>query len=240
MIKLLLVVFNVIAVIIGLALLGVGAYSKYEYGQILSLSESKFTSIPALLMILGVLVFILGFLGCFGAFKENRVLLVIYSILLTLVLMGECVAIIISLIYKGKIESSVQDGLDEKIEAYIAFDAGSGGSEDDKDIVDKIQEMLDCCGVHGTDSYLNNTDWKHADQVPASCCKTEGEEKYCTITGNAGVYTDGCLDIITTTLSNNTGLIVGIGFGFVFIQIIGICLGCYLSHRIKREGYKEV
>ena len=66
--------------IIGLALLGIGAYSKYEYGQILSISESNFTSIPALLMILGVFVFILGFLGCFGAFRENRFLLVIVSL----------------------------------------------------------------------------------------------------------------------------------------------------------------
>ena len=66
--------------IIGLALLGIGAYSKYEYGDILAITESSFTSIPAMLMIMGGLVFILGFLGCFGSFRENRVVLIIVSI----------------------------------------------------------------------------------------------------------------------------------------------------------------
>ena len=32
-----------------------------------------------MLMIMGVLVFVLGFLGCFGSFRENRVCLIIVS-----------------------------------------------------------------------------------------------------------------------------------------------------------------
>ena len=66
--------------IIGLALLGIGAYSKYEYGDVLAISDSAFTSIPAMLMIIGVLVFILGFLGCFGSFRENRIVLIVVSL----------------------------------------------------------------------------------------------------------------------------------------------------------------
>lgn len=245
MIKLLLVVFNVIAVIIGLALLGIGAYSKIEYGDILSVSESSFTSIPTMMMILGVLVFILGFLGCFGSFKENRACLIIYTILLVIVLMGELVAIIITVIYNGKIKEQVQDGLEDKVASYIAYDNDNKkGDKKDKEIVDDIQASLKCCGTHGTNSYLDNETWStaHKTKIPASCCipdKTEGE--YCETTGNdANIYKEGCVDLATDALSDNAGLVIGIACAFVFIQIIGVCLGCVLCQRIARDGYKEV
>ncbi|KAL5259515.1 hypothetical protein ACHWQZ_G009832 [Mnemiopsis leidyi] len=237
-IKLLLVVFNVIAVIIGLALLGIGAYSKYEYGDILAISESSFTSIPAMLMIIGVLVFVLGFLGCFGSFRENRVCLIIYTILLVLVLMGEIVAIIISLIYKGKISESVKEGLEEKIGEYIE------GDEEAIDIVDKIQETLECCGLEGQDSYTNNTKWIAAHNkttVPASCCKKSEDAENAAKTCNAADgFTDGCYDKVYNTLADNAGLVIGITLGFIVIQIIGVCLGCVFCQRIARDGYKEV
>lgn len=245
MIKLLLVVFNVIAVIIGLALLGIGAYSKYEYGDVLAITESTFTSIPAMLMVLGVLVFILGFFGCFGSFRENRALLIVYTILLVLVLMGEVVAIIISLIYKGKISESVETGLDEKMGGYIKFVTEEGGTEDDKDIIDKIQTTLECCGIHGPDTYTNDSDWKAAagaHNIPLSCCSSQegSEEEYCNRKTNSHVYSDGCLDLTTNTLTDNAGLVIGITLGFIIIQIVGVCLGCILCQRIARDGYKEV
>jgi len=233
-----LVVFNVIAVIIGLALLGIGAYSKYEYGDVLAISDSAFTSIPAMLMIIGVLVFILGFLGCFGSFRENRIVLIVYTILLVLVLMGEVVAIIISMIYKGKIEESVEDGLELKVEGYVT------GIAEDIEIMDKIQDTLQCCGIHGPDTYTSNKDWleKHNNvTVPASCCGVDPEDAALTCnTSDNNLYTDGCLDLTTNTLKDNTGLIIGITMGFIVIQIIGVCLGCVFCQRIARDGYKEV
>lgn len=238
-IKLLLVVFNVIAVIIGLALLGIGAYSKYEYGDILAITESSFTSIPAMLMIMGGLVFILGFLGCFGSFRENRVVLIIYTILLVLVLMAEIVAIAISFIYKGKIEDSVEEGLHKKVDGYIE------GVEDDVEIIDKIQETLQCCGVHNITSYTGNAEWvkKHGNEtVPASCCPdTTGETPSSTCsTATPGLYTEGCFDVASKTLEDNTGLIIGITIGFIVIQMVGVSLGCVFCKRIARDGYKEV
>jgi len=236
MIKLLLVVFNVIAVIIGLALLGIGAYAKYEFGDILSVSESSFTSIPAMLMIIGVLIFILGFLGCFGSFRENRVVLIIYTILLVLVLMGEIVAVILSFIYKSNIVDAAEEGLNNKVGGYI------DGVEDDIEIMDKIQETLDCCGVHGPANYTENAKWvkEHGNNtVPASCCPAieESDAKTCKL---ADSYTDGCQDVVVDALGENAGLIIGIVVGAILIQLVLVILGCVFCRRVARDGYKEV
>eukprot|EP00116_Pleurobrachia_bachei_P009431 sb/3469693/ len=217
MIKLLLVVFNVVAVIIGLALIGIGAFTMYRYGDILSITESTFTSIPTVLIILGLMVFILGFLGCFGSFRENRALLIF-------------------------IKEKVYDALEVKTDEFIKYDITKKEMyKDSAEVVDQIQETLACCGVHGIETYTDNASWNKTHgthTVPASCCDdvTSG---YCN-TKNNTVNGEGCNEKVANTLSDNAGLVIGISFGFILIQIIGVCLGCVLCQRIARDGYKEV
>jgi len=56
----------------GLALIVIGALVKKEYGYFLKVSESSnFASAPVFLIVIGVIVAIVGFLGCCGAIKEN-------------------------------------------------------------------------------------------------------------------------------------------------------------------------
>lgn len=239
MIKLLLVVFNVIAVIIGLALIGVGGYARLEYGEILSVTHDSYTNIPVVMMILGLIIFVLGFFGCFGSYKENRVLLIIYSGLLIIVIMGEVVAIVVSMIFKNKVGDEVEKGLTENFDAYIA------GEEGAMDLIDDVQDTLQCCGLHNTTTWTDNGKWagNHTGgEIPVSCCVEELEEGVKCF-ANATLtpfYEEGCYDKATRILDNNLGLIIGLTCAFLVIQIFGVCLGCTLCKRIARDGYKEV
>lgn len=242
MVKLLLVVFNVIAVIIGLALIGVGGYARMEYGEILSMTHDSYTNIPVVMMILGLIIFILGFFGCFGSYKESRVLLIIYSVLLIVVIMGEVVTIVVALIFKGKIDSEVEKGLTENFNDYIDGDDKAMG------LIDDVQSTLECCGLHDSSTWTANTKWtaNHTGkEIPVSCCVEEleeGEKCYAKTSGNATTdfFTEGCLDKAVNILENNMGLIIGLTCAFLVIQIFGVCLGCTLCKRIARDGYKEV
>jgi len=239
MIKLLLVVFNVVAVIIGLALIGVGGYARLEYGEILSVTHDSYTNIPVVMMVLGLIIFILGFFGCFGSYKESRVLLIIYSVLLIVVIMGEMVAIVVSMIFKGKVGEEVATGLTDNYNAYI------DGDEDAMGLIDDVQDSLKCCGLHDTSTWTNNTKWNTDypdDEIPVSCCVEELEEGakcYANMTLTA-FYEEGCFDKATRILDNNLALIIGLTCAFLFIQLVGVCLGCTLCKRIARDGYKEV
>lgn len=56
----------------GLALIIIGAVIKLKYDDyMIHLSDSSLTTGPVFLVVIGVIVFIIGFLGCCGAYKEN-------------------------------------------------------------------------------------------------------------------------------------------------------------------------
>ena len=55
----------------GLALIVVGAVIKAKYGDFVEISSKSLTTGPVFLMIIGIIVAFVGFLGCCGAYKEN-------------------------------------------------------------------------------------------------------------------------------------------------------------------------
>lgn len=55
----------------GLCLIGIGAWVKQKYGDFIHISDSSLTTGPVFLIIIGVIVALVGFLGCCGAYKEN-------------------------------------------------------------------------------------------------------------------------------------------------------------------------
>ena len=52
-------------------MIAIGAWVKSTYGDFIHLSGSSLTTGPVFLIIIGVIVAIVGFLGCCGAFREN-------------------------------------------------------------------------------------------------------------------------------------------------------------------------
>ena len=55
----------------GICLIAIGAWVKTKYGDFIHLNDSSLTTGPVFLIIIGVIVALVGFLGCCGAYKEN-------------------------------------------------------------------------------------------------------------------------------------------------------------------------
>ncbi|KAJ7375661.1 positive regulation of integrin-mediated signaling pathway, partial [Desmophyllum pertusum] len=55
----------------GICLIAIGAIVKAKYGDFVKISDSSLSSGAVFLIIIGVIVAIVGFLGCCGAYKEN-------------------------------------------------------------------------------------------------------------------------------------------------------------------------
>jgi len=84
-----------------LALIIVGAYIKGDYVDYFSYGEdgSKYVSVSVFIIIVGVIFFVIGFLGCCGAYKEN------YCMVVTAfaVLLGIIVACVLGFAYRKKV-----------------------------------------------------------------------------------------------------------------------------------------
>lgn len=241
-------VVNFIVWVCGIVVLGVGIYSRVKAGDWSDLlTDSSVLDAANLLIASGAIVMVIGFLGCCGAIKQLRPLLVVYAILLILIFILEIAGGIYAAVKKDDVLKSLQDGIQKAM-----TNSYGGDSTADKGYtksVDWFQENVKCCGSTGPSSW-NNTKWDMKQKqkgvndtkliVPDSCCHSAGCNRVATykqLTATT-TYTKGCVGESEAFLNSHTKELVGVGVGIAFIQIIGIVFALLLCRSIGKEEFK--
>ncbi|KAL3855755.1 hypothetical protein ACJMK2_014959 [Sinanodonta woodiana] len=218
-VKILIFSFNLLFVLVGIALIACGAYVQIELKKYFQLVEGSFDSAAALLIAVGVIVFLIAAFGCCGAIRENHTCVMIYAVLLTIIFILEIAGGIAGFVLKGKVQTSVENLMNHSLDEQIK-------NHPPKGIWDDVQKEFKCCGVN---SY---TDWiSRNSTVPDSCCMNSG----CNTTDSTKLFTEGCLLKFTTWVQDKIVIVGGIGIAFAFIQVVGIVCACCLARAIKKE-----
>ncbi|XP_030911586.1 tetraspanin-4 isoform X2 [Geospiza fortis] len=175
-IKYLMFVFNLLFWLGGCGILGVGIWLAVTQGNFATLSSS-FPSLSAanLLIVTGTFIMIIGFVGCIGAIKENKCLLLSFFIMLLIIFLLELTVVILFFAYTDKIDKYAQRDLKKGLHLY-----GTDGNIGLTNAWSIIQTDFRCCGVS------NYTDWfevYNTTRVPDSCCLEFSE--------NCGLHSPG-------------------------------------------------
>lgn len=238
---------NFIVWVCGIVVLGVGIYSRVKAGDWSDLlTDSSVLDAANLLIASGAIVMVIGFLGCCGAIKQMRPLLVVYAILLILIFILEIAGGIYAAVKKDDVLKSLQDGIQQAMK-----NSYGGDSTADKGYtksVDWFQKNVKCCGSTGPSSW-NNTKWDMKQKqkgvnetkliVPDSCCQSAGCNTVATykqLTASK-TYTKGCVEESEAFLNSHTKELVGVGVGIAFIQIIGIVFALLLCRSIGKDEF---
>ncbi|XP_069797317.1 leukocyte surface antigen CD53-like isoform X2 [Narcine bancroftii] len=201
--------------------MGLGIYmmGMKTYGALLPSLPSL--SITNILIIVGTITMVVAFLGCTGAIKENKCLLFSFFILLFLILLTEILAAIILFFYEKQIDNYIKKDMKRGLE-----DLQVNNGSDVREVWDKIQQQLHCCGV------LNYTDWRN--EVPQSCCPGS---RNC---DPKDYWAKGCYTQIQDWFESNFLTIGIVIISTSVIQIIGmsfaITLFCHISNNSKLYG----
>eukprot|EP00106_Octopus_bimaculoides_P004382 XP_014771824.1 PREDICTED: tetraspanin-5-like [Octopus bimaculoides] len=174
---------NFIVWLVGAGMIGIGTWAYIEKNsfnqtQIETIYDAFF-DISLIFIVIGIIIFILGFTGYIGALRENICLLKCFNILLGgifLILLGGAVA---AFLLKDKFTDELTSIFQENLIPRYTED------DDTKNLVNWIQEQLKCCGI-GKEGYK---DWNQNEyfnctghekrmahaivecSVPYSCCK---------------------------------------------------------------------
>jgi len=128
--------------------------------------------------VLGGVMLIISFLGCCGALKNIKFLLVFYSFILLLILLAE-----IGLgIYAGVFGSNLKQNLTPVLLSSIQDEYMGDMSNKSLSSVawDAIMYNVQCCGVNNyTDFNQNNNVWtsRSNETIPRACCKVNNFKK---------------------------------------------------------------
>merc|ERR1712221_20568 len=102
-IKYLMFFFNVLFWLSGLALIIVGALIKSKYGTYLSFANAQYADAAIFIIVVGVIVFVVAFMGCCGAIKENYCMITTFATFMVIIFILEVAAGAMSLAYKKKV-----------------------------------------------------------------------------------------------------------------------------------------
>ncbi|XP_051911084.1 tetraspanin-8-like [Hippocampus zosterae] len=214
-IKYLLFIFNLLFWLSGCIILGVSIYLKVNKDGNRITSQS----LPGvdLLIAVGVIVMLLGFLGCCGAIKENRCMLILFFASLLLVFILLLAAGIVGAVAENKVKEWVK----ERLQKFMPLSAHPEIRED----LERLQRELGCCGlVNGA------SDW---DVIPDSC-RCSASDPQC---GPDKVYAAPCSARIVRLLEKNMEVVIGIAFAIAVLLIAGMVFSMILYCQItKRDG----
>lgn len=227
--KFFLFVLNFIVFGIGVGVITLASIILANSGQFEVLISSGTFTVPVILLILGIIVMIIGFFGCFGALRESPCLLYSYASVVLVLLVAQVAVVIYGFVKKDDILETISDGMIEIFEKY-----GDPTNLDFTQSLDVAQHKLQCCGV------FNYTDWFNGqiesdvgiNAVPIGCCRVN--QTGCNLDANkpyineeALIYTKGCYTALIDLIKGET-LWLGIGaivLGLVQLACVVIACG---------------
>ncbi|XP_077600700.1 tetraspanin-18-like [Stigmatopora nigra] len=215
-IKYVMLLLNVFFIVAGVLFVGAGLMfivGDSALATILHLTE-LLTQTIYFVLATGVALFFLGFVGCCGTHRNNRVFLIIFFILMCVVLIVEMTGL--GVVVSGRAEL-YEDSLADSMK--LKYTAAT-----DKKYIkawNAIMRKKECCGIRGYADF---------DAAPHSCCKEEG----CDPTDAANCYDVGCYDKIYSAAE--PVMYLGVAF-FILVLIfqivvmsVAICLFRGLQH----------
>lgn len=228
-VKYMMFLFNLLFWLSGCGLLGVGIWLSVSQGSFATFSPS-FPSLSAanLVITLGSIVMVTGFLGCMGAIKENKCLLLSFFIVLLIILLAELILLILFFLYTDKVSDNAKRDLKEGLQLY-----NTDNNIGLRNAWNIIQSEWQCCGVTG------HTDWHDAlpdKTVPDRCCQEHYSE--CGRNASNVFWSRGCYEKVVDWLDDNKHLLGTIAMCVLVIQLLGMAFSMTLYQQIHRAGKK--
>ncbi|XP_008255010.1 tetraspanin-8 [Oryctolagus cuniculus] len=181
-----------------------------------------------MLISVGAIIMILGFLGCCGAIKESRCMLLLFFIGLLLILLLQLATGILGVVFRSESERVLNSTLYENVKLLRET------SEEAKvfqQALIEFQEKFKCCGVvNGAIDWGNNFQQNYK-----SCeCPTVSDSSCIYYEGHF-VYKQPCISLIKDFVIKHIIIIVGIAFGLAVIEMLGLVFSMVLYCQIGNK-----
>ncbi|CAG2172890.1 unnamed protein product [Oppiella nova] len=223
LIKYLLFLFNVLWLLLGGVVLWLGFKIAIWSGDLHDVYENNLKTGAIVVLAAGFLIFVLAFLGCCGAIKQNSCMLSTYGGLILILVVLQCVGAYFVLRDKGKIQDEIKGAIRTEFDKW-----NRSPSDDVAKTIQLFQKTFECCGVTGQTDFTTP-------ELPESCCDkwSKGDSPQAKCQRSQIKWTQGCADKLENTLTNYLGGLGGVAIALVLIQLLIIVSACCLSREVR-------
>ncbi|XP_029354608.1 tetraspanin-15 [Echeneis naucrates] len=241
--KFLLFSYAVIWWLIGGFILAIGIYAEVERQRYKTL-EGIFLAPAIILILLGVVMFVVSFIGVLAALRDNLTLLKVFMYTLGACLFLELLGGILALAFRNQTVELLNKNIKKGMKNYY-------DDLDFKNIMDFVQRKFSCCGGQEfkdweVNMYHNCTaPGPLACGVPYTCCvTTKRNEVANTLCGYKVlererldlvdvIYIRGCTDAFFIWLMDNYKIMAGLLLGILVPQFFGVIISWLYITRVE-------
>uniref|UniRef100_A0A7N8XYB7 Tetraspanin n=2 Tax=Mastacembelus armatus TaxID=205130 RepID=A0A7N8XYB7_9TELE len=238
--KVMMFVFNGVIFLAGAAILGVGVWVKVDSGSILGFlgkienapaELSQVLNVGYLLIAIGALLVVIGFLGCCGAVRESRCMLLLFFIIVLLVFIAEVAGAVVVLVFRP-----LADDLFNKFgtTAVQSIKKDYGKNPDVTGLWNTTMSTLNCCGFYNSSDFVGSPYYvDHNQQYPPQCCPGFIINPCNQTVANNAMAITGCFPKIKRLINDNTVVIAAVALGIAVLEICAMAVSMILYCKIK-------
>ncbi|NXR08560.1 TSN1 protein, partial [Semnornis frantzii] len=231
-IKVMMILFNLAIFLSGGTLLGVGIWVTTDkdsfldvFGE-LSSTVMQVVNVGYFLIVIGAILLVIGFLGCCGAQKESKCLLMMFFSVVLIIFIAEVAAAVVALVYTGLAETLLSAVLTPVLKEKYGVD------ETFTKIWNATMEKIDCCGLNNYTDF-NNSIWHDQNKAyPEPCCRNV---QPCNAALAAQSNVSGCFDQLLEEIRTNAGVVGGVAAGIAALEIASMSVSMYLYCRLDQK-----
>ncbi|KAG8436976.1 hypothetical protein GDO86_007891 [Hymenochirus boettgeri] len=239
-IKVMMVLFNLLIFLGGGTLLGIGIWVTVDsnsflkiFGTVSASSAVQFVNVGYFLIAIGALLIILGFLGCCGAQKESRCLLLMFFTIILIIFIAEVAGAVVALVYSSLAENLLGPLLRPVLQTQY------GTNQDVTKIWNNTMENLKCCGFDGYTDFNNSAYYNNNHQYPSYCCNanTTNQNSVCTVQMASISNIPGCFQQLLTLIRQNAAIVGGVAAGICALELAAMIVSMYLYCHLDKEAH---
>lgn len=235
--KAMMFIFNGIIFLAGAAVLGVGIWVKVDGNSLLTFL-SGIPGAPAelnlvqnvgyVLIALGAILLLVGFLGCYGAAKESKCVLMLFFIIVLIIFIAEVAAGIVILAFRNLFDDLLNTIGREVVES---IQKGFGIDTDLTGLLNTSMIALNCCGFYGYADFADSNYVNATLTYPRPCCGGAP----CIEQEAQDLAVPGCLSRVGQLIKDNAEVLGGVALGIACLEVGAMTVAMILYCKIKKE-----
>ncbi|XP_068128291.1 tetraspanin-1-like [Hyperolius riggenbachi] len=232
--KTMMFIFNGIIFLGGVAILGIGIWVKVDGGSFLKILGAlspqlmQVVNVGYLCIAVGGFLILMGFLGCCGAVKESRCMLMLFFVIILIIFIAEIAGGVVVLAFSS-LHKILIDYLGNLVVKSLREDYGT--KPDITAVWNATMKELKCCGFSGYEDFKNSTFYQTYKQYPTVCCNEISPCRDSNITASV----KGCYKAFESFIADNGKVVGGVALGICGLElaamIVALVLFCQIGNK---------
>ncbi|NXY24963.1 TSN1 protein, partial [Atrichornis clamosus] len=228
-IKVMMILFNLAIFLSGGTLLGVGIWVKVDGESFLNIfgalssSVLQVVNVSYLLIVIGSILLVIGFLGCYGAQKESKCLLMMFFSVVLIIFIAEIAAAVVALVYTSLAETLLTGLVTPLLKEKYGVDKSF------THIWNVTMTEVHCCGLNNYTDFNNSYWYETQGSYPKQCFGVLPPLAHPHL---CGCLLQGCFKQILEEIRTNAGVAGGVAAGIAALEIAAMAVSMYLYCRL--------